>query len=229
MTAILEWARSIKPDLTKLQQETGIPALWAAAQFCHESAGSGSRGLSDLANNAENYAGLKFAPWQTAYGCTPVILDTWEESDGDRVDTIAAFCRCPSWAVWLQVYAALLTSSTYNAALAYAADPLLYGWHVGRTWATDSQYVHKAANWMTLLWDDYADTLRPVHEPVRVTVDGQELEGYRLEDGSTVGRVRPWLELVASVGGTSVFRDRHLIVTMPRKLRHMTRKGIAPV
>lgn len=226
---ILAWARSIKPDLIRLQQETGIPALWAAAQFCHESAGAGENGLSELANRAQNYGGLKWAGWQRAYGCTPVTMDTWEELDGQRVDTAAAFCQCPSWEVWLQVYAALLTGDPYKFALAYAADPLLYGWHIGRIWATDSQYIHKAATWMHILWGDYTDALRPVHAPVRVTVDGEELAGYRLEDGSTVGRVRPWLDIVAAVGGTSTFRDNHLIVTTPQKPRRRARKGIAPV
>lgn len=64
---MLEWAESIKPDLVKLQQETGIPALWAAAQMCHESA-NGNDGLSALAREAQNYAGLKWAEWERQYG-----------------------------------------------------------------------------------------------------------------------------------------------------------------
>jgi hypothetical protein len=63
---VLEWAASVKPDLVKLQQETGIPALWAAAQMCHESAGGD--GLSGLASQAHNYAGLKWAEWERQYG-----------------------------------------------------------------------------------------------------------------------------------------------------------------
>lgn len=65
---ILEWAESVKPDLVKLQRETGIPALWAAAQMCHESAVSGGAGLSELASQAHNYAGLKWSEWERQYG-----------------------------------------------------------------------------------------------------------------------------------------------------------------
>lgn len=65
---ILEWAASVKPDLVKLQQETRIPALWAAAQMCHESAVNGGADLSGLARDAQNYAGLKWSEWEREYG-----------------------------------------------------------------------------------------------------------------------------------------------------------------
>lgn len=113
----LEWAVSVKPDLVRLQDETGIPALWAAAQMAHESASG--QGLSELARKAHNYAGLKWAEWQRKYGCSPVSFGTWEVLDGSRVDVQAAFCSCPSWEVWLKVYAALLTGNHYRPALAY--------------------------------------------------------------------------------------------------------------
>lgn len=65
---VIEWAEAVKPDLVKLQAETGIPALWAAAQMCHESANNGGASLSDLALSAQNYAGLKWAEWQREFG-----------------------------------------------------------------------------------------------------------------------------------------------------------------
>ncbi|HYG58296.1 MAG TPA: glucosaminidase domain-containing protein [Symbiobacteriaceae bacterium] len=180
---IRDWARSIKPALVDLQARTGIPALFAAAQFCHESHVNG--GLSRLATDHHNYAGLKWAVWQAEYGCQPVRMGTWEVIDGQRLDVVDAFCSVPSWAVWLEVYAALLTGDRYGQAREYAADPLLYALHVWRSgWATDPAYLAGIGGWMSLLWADYADTIpRPPRQVVTVTDAG----GRHLCDG--------WLEL----------------------------------
>ena len=162
---VLDWSRSVKPDLLQLQQTTGIPALWAVAQMCHESAVDGESGLSDLATNAQNYAGLKWAEWQRRYGCSPVQYGTWEVLDGQNVTLDAAFCRSPSWPVWLKVYADLLTGSPYSPALAYGSDPLLYGLHVWQSgWATDPQYIVGVGGWMTRLYPDYQDTVLPARQ-----------------------------------------------------------------
>ena len=211
--SIMNWVRSIKPDLVKLQKDTGIPAIWAASVFCHESAGDGPRGLSELAEHAHNYGGLKFAPWQTRYGCTPVTYGTWEEIDGQRVDLADAFCRCPSWEVWLQVYAALLTGDPYRAALIYADDPLLYGSLVATRWATDSRYIAKAADWMRRLYPEYRDTLPdrveilppperivPVVLPTGATITGYIRKGTTyVRLGDVAVPVRHWAEKLGAV------------------------------
>lgn len=194
----LEWAVSVKPDLVRLQDETGIPALWAAAQMAHESASG--QGLSELARKAHNYAGLKWAEWQRKYGCSPVSFGTWEVLDGSRVDVQAAFCSCPSWEVWLKVYAALLTGNHYRPALAYNGDPALYGkqvWKLG--YATDPKYIEKAMEWMYKLYDAYADTLprlrgdrrQPV--PIRDAGGRHVCDGW-IEQGTTVAPVRQLAE-----------------------------------
>lgn len=202
---LLDWARSVRPSLLEFQQRTGVPALWAAAQFCHESDGGGGS-LSGLAREAQNYAGLKWADWEAAYGCKPVTYGTWEVVDGQREDVSDAFCWCPSWEVWLQVYGDLLTGSHYSPALAYNADPLLYGsrvWSLG--WATDPGYLVGVSYWMRQLWADYADTLvasaagqaaAPAQQaaaPPAVTVarlDGSKLCDGWLENGRTVVPLR---------------------------------------
>lgn len=50
---VVEWAVSVKPDLVQMQSTQGIPALWAAAQMCHESANDGGASLSSLALDAQ--------------------------------------------------------------------------------------------------------------------------------------------------------------------------------
>ena len=219
MSLILDWAESVKTDLIHLQTDTRIPALWAITQFCHESAGKGPRGLSGLAEHADNYAGLKYRKWQAKYGCSPIVMDTWEEIGGERVDTTDAFCKCPSWQVWLEVYADLLTDDPYDTALAYADEPLLYGSLIAQKWATDSRYMIGVSKWMRALYPLYKDTLRlyksePV--PVAVEVFGESLEGYRNENGKTAGPVRPWLDIMASAGVAGwVYQDEKLIVYEP--------------
>lgn len=191
---VLEWAKSVKPDLVKLQATHGIPALWAAAQMCHESAVGGGSGLSELAAKANNYAGLKWASWEAAYGCSPVNYGTWEVLNGQRVDLTDAFCSCPSWAVWLQVYAGLLTSSTYSPALAFAADPLLYGlqvWQCG--WATDPAYLTGVGWWMQQLLPTYEDTL-PVNSNQQVAATVQPPSPVTVKDSAGNVLCQGWLE-----------------------------------
>lgn len=200
---VLEWARSVKPDLLRLQQERGIPALWSAAQMAHESA-SGD-GLSELARKANNYAGLKWAEWERSYGCTPVTYGTWEVLDGQRVDLAAAFCSCPSWEIWLKVYGDLLTGTFYGPALKYAGDPLLFGsaiWRAG--WATDPNYLVGTSKWMAALYADYQDTLPAVigqapvaaaREPVAIRdANGRELCTGWIQDNRTVVLARDLIE-----------------------------------
>jgi len=183
---VYEWAQSVKADLVALQARTGIPALWAAAQMAHESAVGGGQGLSELATRCQNYAGLKWASWQSSYGCTPAKFGTWEEIGGVATAVEDAFCSCPSWEVWLQVYAGLLTGNLYGPALAYKQDPLLYGFHVWQNgWATDSRYIVGVAKWMTALFDLYADTLptRTVEAPAPTPVVILNAEGKELAQG----------------------------------------------
>lgn len=175
----LEWARSVKPDLVRLQIDRGIPALFAATQMCHESASGG--GLSDLAREAHNYAGLKWSQWQEQYGCTPVVYGTWEVIEGQRVDLDDAFCKSPSWEVWLKVYADLLTGKWYGGALKYKYDPFLYGYHVwSRGWATNPAYLQGIASWMNQLWEDYKDTIPLAPYPAVPILSGS---GRRLATG----------------------------------------------
>lgn len=194
---VLDWARSVKNDLLKLQQETGIPALWAAAQFVHESCVRGGEGLSDLATKCHNYAGLKWRDWQKEYGCSPVNMQTWEVIGGERVDLSDAFCSCPDFATWLKVYSALLLADRYKPALAYAADPMLYGWMVWKSgWATDPNYIASVGNWLTKLYDDYKDT---IVEPTRQAVPVEDAGGACVAEGwiqynRTVVLLRPLLE-----------------------------------
>jgi hypothetical protein len=216
----IEWARSAKTDLVALQTRTGIPALFAAAQMCHESAHGD--GLSGLARNACNFAGLKWSSWQQPFGCTPVTFGTWEHLNGQNVNLDDSFCFCPSWQVWLKVYEALLTGSFYGGAIAYKGDPLLFGYHVWkRGWATDPAYLQGLAHWMSALMDDYRDTISPspvvpapvVSTPVNVTVNGAEVAcGSSLLDGRTTGLLRPLAEaLGATVGWDAA--SKTMIVT----------------
>lgn len=183
---VYEWAQSVKPDLVALQERTGIPALWAAAQMVHESAVRGGQDLSELATRCHNYAGLKWAGWQKGHGCTPARFGTWEEIGGEAVSVEDAFCSCPNWEVWLQVYAGLLTASLYRPALAYKHDPLLYGYHVWKSgWATDSRYITSVAGWMTELWPMYEDALptRVVQPPEPIPVAILDSAGRQLAQG----------------------------------------------
>jgi hypothetical protein len=170
MNEILAWARSVKPDLVRMQAETGIPAWWAAAQFCHESYTPGNPGeLSDLARLHFNYAGLKFADWQREFACAPVAMGTWEEINGTIVNLDDAFCSCQhngGWHTWLKVYASLLTGSYYGSCLADAGDALAFGRCIAnKGYATDSRYIQSAAEWLERLRADYADTAHPVTPP----------------------------------------------------------------
>lgn len=199
---VIDWARSVKPDLVRMQQQHGIPALWAAAQMAHESAVDSGTRLSELARLHHNYAGLKWADdgWQAEFGCKPVRMGTWEVIDGQAVDVIDAFCSCPDWHTWLRVYAALLTGPTYKAALQYAAAPLLYGWAVWRAgWATDPAYVAAAASWVARLWPDYADSLP---DPPRPAVAIRDAGGRTLCAGwRQAGRtVTPARDLAEAMG-----------------------------
>jgi hypothetical protein len=200
----IEWARSAKADLVALQTRTGIPALFAAAQMCQESAHGD--GLSGLALNARNFAGLKWSSWQEPFGCTPITYGTWEYLNGQNVTVNDAFCSCPSWQVWLQVYATLLTGSFYGGAIAYKGDPLLFGYHVWKTgWATDPAYLQGLAHWMCALMDDYRDTISPapvVPAPVNVTVNGAKVAcGGSMVDGHTIGHLRPLAEALGATVG----------------------------
>jgi hypothetical protein len=205
---VIEWARSVKADLVRLQQEKGIPALFAAAQMCHESAINGGADLSELAKKAFNFSGLKAARWQRdEFGCGVVNMATWEVYSGKRADVVDGFCACNSWEHWLKVYAALLTGDYYGGALAYNSDPMLYGAHIWlRGWATDTAYLTGLAHWMTVLYDDYKDTLpkkvdTPIELPAKVTVNGADVPcGAFVRAGHTFVHVRP----VADALGASV-------------------------
>lgn len=204
---VVEWSEIVKTDLVKLQQQTGIPALFAVAQMAHESAINDGKDMSRLAMDYHNYAGLKWASWQTTYGCSPVSMGTFEYIDGQRADVTDAFCSCPTWEIWLQVYAALLTGSFYKAALRYKNDPLLYGTHVWRLgWATDPAYIAGIAGWMSLLWAHYADAL-PMSDfascsPVSVMDgSGRRLCTGFLKDSVSYVPVRPLAEAMGLVVG----------------------------
>jgi hypothetical protein len=201
LSQILDWARSVKADLVKLQNETGIPALFAAAQMVHESNSGGE--LSGLARR-HNYAGIKARDWQKKFGCGSVPLPTWEEIDGKPQQVMADFCTCPDWQTWLKVYAALLTGTTYGGALQYAADPLLYGGMVGRIWATDSVYLPKLMTWMLALWPDYADTIpAPPWASVTVAYPDGQAKGQLQPDGRTWAPLR----VIAEASGATVGWD----------------------
>lgn len=190
---VIEWAQSVKQDLVKLQQETGIPALWAAAQMCHESAVDGGDGLSGLAREAHNYAGLKWADWEKTYGCEPVTYGTWEVLNGQEVDLNDAFCKCPDFQTWLKVYGGLLTGHLYSPALQYASDPFLYGYQVWQGgWATDPNYLVGTGAWMARLFDIYADTI-PSSPKAQVAVALQK-ETVTVKDGDGNTLCEGWLE-----------------------------------
>lgn len=197
---VVEWATTVKPDLVRLQQETGVPALWAAAQMAHESAVDGGDALSELATKHHNYAGLKWAEWEKGFGCAAATMGTWEEISGNAVSLEDSFCSCPSWEVWLQVYAQLLDFDRYRPAKAFGHDPLLYGFHIWQGgWATDSRYIVEVAGWMTRLYELYSDTLpaapAPAPQPVAIVgPDGRELCQGWLDATRTVVPLRPLWE-----------------------------------
>lgn len=196
--SIIDWAVSVKEDLLKLQSDTGIPALFAISQMCHESSYNG--GLSELAAKCQNYAGIKWVGgWQLDYGATPVVYGTWENIDGQNVSLDDTFAKFPDWQTWLKAYAHLLSFDRYKPALAYAADPMLYALHVWRGgWATDPAYLAGIGGWMSKLWVHYSDTLptRPENMtavPVK-TEGGRLLCAGKLENGSTIVQLRPLAE-----------------------------------
>jgi flagellum-specific peptidoglycan hydrolase FlgJ len=212
---VIEWARSVKPGLVNLQNAKGIPALFSAAQMCHESSLPGGAGLSELALKAHNYAGLKWAEWERDYGCEPVTYGTWEVLNGQRVDLQDAFCKAPSWEVWLQLYGDLLTGKYYGGALNYRHDPFLYGFHIWQAgWATDPAYLTALAGWISQLYPDYADTipLAPYQVvPIR-TGGGRRLASGLLVNGSTLAPAR---RLAESLGQKVDWKDGAVIVDPP--------------
>lgn len=186
--SILTWAREIKPDLVRLQAETRIPALFAAAQFCQESYDRDKPDeLSDLARLHYNYAGLKFASWQLQFNCQSVDMRTNEVLNGASVSLDAAFCSCQNnggWQTWLKVYASLLTGSYYGPALGSAADPMLYAAQVWRRgWATDPAYLTGISTWMVQLLPYYAETLPAVLPALGRPVAVLDAAGRRLCEG----------------------------------------------
>jgi len=215
---ILDWAISVRPDLVALQRETGIPALFAAAQFCHESYDARTGGLTELATKHHNYAGIKWVGgWQDDFGARPVMYGTWEVIDGRRQDMGAAFASFPDWPTWLRAYAHLLGFDRYRGAKVYAGDPLLYAYHVWTGgWATDPNYLLGIARWMVTLWPHYADTLDAPHPGHRQEVPirdagGRLLATGWLEDGSTVVKVR---ELAEAMGLQVEWHQEERAVTL---------------
>lgn len=199
-----EWARSTKAGFVRLQSDHGIPAIFAAAQHVHEGFNSDGA-MSGLARDDFNFAGLKWVEWERTYGCTPVTYPTSEYIDGKWVKVEAQFCHCLSFNVWLKVYADLLTSDPYKDHLQYRMDPLLYGYMVGRTWATDPRYVVGIANAMALVWDDYADTLPQRKYPsANVRVDGGLVEcEATIVNGKTFAWLKPVVQAIGAVTGWS--------------------------
>lgn len=195
----MEWARSAKAEFVTLQIQTDIPALFAAAQHCHE--GFNANGaMSELLAEHSNGCGLKWAEWEAEFGCSPVAYLTTEYIGGKYVQVTDDFCHCPDWQTWLKVYTSLLTGNTYGPAMRYANDPLLYAFHVGRKWATDIAYVQGIAKWMTALWPDYADTLPGGrYQSIPVHVGAVEVPcNARLELGRTRMDLRPVVEALGA-------------------------------
>lgn len=196
------WASGVMGDLVDLQNKTGIPALAAAAQMCHESDYRGR--LSELAEKAHNYAGMKWASWQQEFGCKPVVYGTWEEVDGEAENVDAHFCSCPDWSTWLKVYSSLLTGTTYGFALKYAADPLLYLSQIAPIWATDSRYLRSVSWWVADLWPQYQTTLPvPRWKEIQISCSGESVFGWVTPQGRTITPVRSLAELF----GKTVFYD----------------------
>lgn len=157
-----DWAISIKPKLVELQNRTGIPALAAAAHFCHESASDAPGGISTLARVYHNYAGMKWVGgWQADEGCSPTPpMGTWEEEAGKAVDRKAVFASCRDFDHGLEIYASLLMGRLYGPCLEFNHDPMLYMYAVWQKgWATDSAYLTRIGWWMARLYPEYKDTL----------------------------------------------------------------------
>lgn len=216
---IIDWAASVKPDLVRLQQNEGIPALFAAAQMCHESCNPVTGGLTKLAAKHHNYGGMKWVGgWQEEFGAYPVMYGTWEVIDGRPRDVDAAFAGFPDWQTWLRAYARLLSFERYRGAKPYSADPLLYAYHVWKGgWATDPQYLVKLAEWMVRLWPHYGDTISrsAVRGPeVRITDPaGHLLATGWLEGDQTLVKAR---ELAESLGLRVEWRPtREVILHFP--------------
>lgn len=189
--------------------------MFAAAQMCHESAANGGAGLSQLATEAQNYAGLKWSEWERQYGCEPVTYGTWEVLNGQTVSLNDAFCKAPSWEVWLQVYGDLLTSDAYKGALQYRHDPMLYGIHVWQCgWATDPGYIAALAGWMSRLYPDYADTLpMPPGTLAPIKAEGGRLlTTGTVIDGTTWAPVR---KLCEAQGETVAWSEGTVVIGWP--------------
>jgi hypothetical protein len=206
LNGMLDWAKAIKPLAVTLQAAGGPPALWTAAQACHESCGSGGK-PTGLAATYFNLWGIKAADWQRQFGCGAVRLDTFEYVDGKREEGPDWFCACPDLETGFKVYAALLGFERYALAKTWRADPLMYGLEVWRSgWATNPEYITGewgVPYWFKALWPLYQDTL-PVREvaalqPPRVLVEIKNGRGRKLVTGwldgtQTVASIRPLLD-----------------------------------
>lgn len=200
---VLEWLRGLKPQLVAMQERYGIPAIFAAAQFAHE-AWNADGTQSGLSRDWHNHAGIKWAAWESGHGAFPVNMRTWEVLNGKNATVVDAFAGLTNDGAFLNMYADLLTGKIYGKFLVYKEDPLLYAWHVGKTWATDPNYVHGIARWMTALWDEWRDTLpraqapapEPKPQPRQVLVHqaGKLVATGWIQDDSTVVRLRDLAE-----------------------------------
>ena len=144
--------------------------------------------------------------------------------NGQNVDLVDAFCKCPDWATWLTVYSSLLTGSYYGPALRYAGDPFLYGYHVWKAgWATDPNYLVGTGAWMARLYDLYADTLVPASAEAAATAERRPVpvrdgEGKPLCDGWLDGdkTIVPLRSLAEGLGYTVTWDEETETVTLTR-------------
>lgn len=212
----ISWAAGKKNDLLGIQNTIGIPAIHSAATFCHE-AFNPDGSLSELAEKHNNYGGLKWAPWQEAYGCKPVVYGTWEVLDSEAVEVEDAFCSCPGWTTWLSVFNTVLRFQRYHPAYAFVSMPLLFSYHVWKGgWATDPNYLGKIAEWMAKLHPIFEDTYpRPVWRPVPIEVVGEsgQISGVLSPEGKTLVGLR----ILASTLGCSVDYKDGVVLVQRRK------------
>lgn len=215
MTATV-WAVGVKKQLMDLQTSTGVPALFAAAQFCHEGFNWDGT-MSELARDHYNFAGLTFAEdgetpnWQRQFGATPASFKTREVIDGADVTVRRDFASYPNLDSFLKAYGYLLTAEgwRYTPALAYRFDPLLYCRFIANAgWATEASptYVYAVSSHMAALWNDFVDTIpQRVYPKVTVKLDGSVIDECMAVnvDGATVGKLAPLARAIGAVVGWS--------------------------
>lgn len=207
------------PAAYEMEQRRGYPMEALMTQVHLETGG-----LEDYPEGSNNVLGIK---WDGEGGPENyVVAETSEFQDGRWVRVLARFQRFGSLLECLDRWADLMDKSWYAQAQPFR-DPdnwaafLALIWHNGETtvYATDPMYLWKAVKRAGEIgiprWCREYRARMQAPQPVRVNLNGRNLEGYRLEKNTVVGPVRPWLDAMAALGMAWAYSNGELTVWSP--------------